>query len=309
MGMHNNKKRPTSAPIKDPNADLAAANKVLEEMIQTYKADTTVENLNKLVDMFSKARVLVPAKLNEKNMPMPMKLKNNDGGEFLPVFTSLEHIPTELRKGAVLNATYLAMNEFAIREGNTDGIVINPMTSNLIFKRALLDKVMEVEQLRKDIAEGKAKVPVKLTEEQYNTYERIRFEHDFLPKRFYEKKTEFLNELIERKEEFIDELYEECYENKRMYPYLTEEFAVTALKVSDSVNVVSVEMPKRALVEKTCHRLYLIEDSSNDKCAYFCIQKESDHDDLVEFKENGERIIHGEAPGEGAELQTMLDIM
>ena len=46
-----------------------------------------------------------------------------------------------------------------------------------------------------------------------------------LPTKMFEGGKEFMDRLADEKEKLIDELYEEAYQQKRMYPYMEEDFS------------------------------------------------------------------------------------
>ena len=43
----------------------------------------------------------------------------------------------------------------------------------------------------------------------------------------------------------MDQFFEECYQQKRMYPYLPEDFSVMVMDLSDSLLIVRVDLPVR----------------------------------------------------------------
>ena len=92
----------------------------------------------------------------------------------LPIYTSKKEIPESPRSEAVINMPFLATNNMVFQQDEkVSGIVINPFTQNLIFKRALVEKIEEVEKKRKEGAQPKK---MQLTQEQYLLFERKQFE-------------------------------------------------------------------------------------------------------------------------------------
>ena len=78
---------------------------------------------------------------------------------------------------------------------------------------------------------------VQMTAEQYVIFERMQYEHIFLPAKMFEGGKEFMDRLAYEKEKLIDELYEEAYQQKRMYPYMEEDFSVMSMQISDTLYV------------------------------------------------------------------------
>lgn len=293
----------------DPSLTINVKNPDVEALMKTYAAEKTPENLNGLIEKIRESRLLVPANLNDKKQPVPCLIKSPAGEMFLPVYTSREQIPKEPKSEVVINMPYLAINQIAAKQkSSTAGIVINPFSDNLVFKAALIDKIEEVEQMRKS---GVTKKTMQLTPEQYVLFERRQFEFGFLPRRFFEQGSEMLKELCDRKEEYIDELFEEAYQQKRMYPYLPEDFSVMVMDISEELLVVRVDLPAKDMGVPSCWRVYLAWNHKTDAGRYFTIEKtkESAVTLLGEIAGDWKHIEHGQAPAEGAQLQRVLDLI
>lgn len=305
--MNNDQDLTKEAPT-DPNMTLDVKNEDVEEKIAQYLEDKTGENLNTLIELIRTRRVLVPANVNEENKPVPCLISSPNNGMFLPIYTSKKEIPQEPKSVAIVNMPFLAVNNMVFQQGEkVAGIVINPFTQSLIFKSALVEKIEEVEKKRREGAQPKK---MQLTPEQYMLFERKQFEFGFLPKRFFEQGKQMLDELCEKKEEYIDQFFEECYQQKRMYPYLPEDFSVMVMDM-DSALVVRVDLPTRDMGVPSCFRVYFSWEEDKNEGRYFTIERtpEPDKHLLGEFKKDWKHVDYGEAPAEGAELQKVLDII
>ena len=211
----------------DPSMTLDVKNEDVEAQIDLYLKEKTGENLNALIELMRTRRVLVPANLNDEKKPVPCLINSPKNGMFLPIYTSKKEIPESPRSEAVINMPFLATNNMVFQQDEkVSGIVINPFTQNLIFKRALVEKIEEVEKKRKEGAQPKK---MQLTQEQYLLFERKQFEFGFMPKRFFAQGKQMMDDLCEKKEEYMDQFFEECYQQKRMYPYLPEDFSVMVM--------------------------------------------------------------------------------
>ncbi len=283
----------------------------LESLLKQYTAENTAENLGKLVTCIHHSRVLIPATLNEKKQPVPCLIKNTNGGTFMPVYTSKGQIPQDAKSPGILNMPYIAINHMALTpELQTAGIVINPFSDNLIFKPELLQRIEETEQkLRQQKQAGVQKKTVQLTEEQYLVFERNQFEFRFLPGCLFREGGAFIEELCGKKEEYIDRLYEESYQQKRMYPYLPEEFSVMIMNISEELLMASIDLPARDMGANSCLRIYIAWNGQEQKGRYFTIERGREHPVLGELTSNGKHIDHGEAPAEGAQLQKVIDLI
>ncbi len=294
----------------DPNLTVNVKNDKLEELLDRYGKDGTADSLNQLVNHIRTCRLLVPAMVNQDKKPVPCFIRNANQEVFLPVYTTKEQIPEEPKSQAILNMPYDAINNMALNPAaNIMGIVINPFSTNLIFKPELLKKIREVaEQQKNGQVQNRT---MKLTEEQYHVFVRKQLEFGLLPKRFFTDGKAFLDQLCDEKETFLDQLYEEAYQEKRLYPYLTEEFSVMVMNISEDLLIVRVDFPERNMEVPSCYRIYFTWNPAEEKGRYFTIEKTKEKEIklLGEMPENLKHITHGDAPVEGAELQKIIDLV
>jgi hypothetical protein len=318
--MHNKKinlkstePKPTEQKPTDPNLTLEVNNDKLENLIVSYTGANTAENLNALVSHLHSCRVLVPANVTDKKQLVPCMIKNKNGGTFLPLYTSKKQIPNEPKSPAILNMPYEAVNKTAANPAlKVDGIVINPFSNNLIFKNELVQKIDEVDRQRAQAKKQQQQQPqqktIKMTPQQYAVFERKQFEFRFLPKKFFEEGAAFVDELCGKKEAYIDALYEESYQEKRMYPYLEEDFSVMAVQISEELQIIRVDMPERDFEDGACRRVFMVWDQSAETGRYFTIEKAGGGSVLAEVTSDWKHQNLGAAPAESAELQKILEL-
>lgn len=283
-------------------------NDTLLELMKKYLAEQTPENLNTLILHLRECRILTPANLNEKKQATPVFIKNPNGEVFLPIYTDKEQLPEDAGAPVIVNVPYLEANAMVARDDIlATGIVINPFTTNLVFKNALILRIEEVEKKRKENQAPQTRT-VQMTEEQYVLFERKQFEAVFLPKKLYAEKEAFVEELLSRKETFVDQLFEESYQNKRLYPYLEEEFAVTALTIEDGFQVVRLDLPKRDCPVGACERVYFAWNQKSQEGSYFMAEKTNQDGTfkLVEITSDWQRKEYTETV-EGSEIQLILE--
>ena len=297
----------------DPAFTLEVQNPEVEALMTQYSSDKKAETLNKLIEKCTKSRFLVPANVGENNKPIPLFIKNGEGEAFMPIYTSKAQLSKEHPSPCIVNMPFLAVNNMvANKESKINGIAFNPFTHNLIFKKPLVEKIEAVEKARR---EGHPTSPTKgktvqMTAEQYVIFERMQYEHIFLPAKMFEGGKEFMDRLADEKEKLIDELYEEAYQQKRMYPYMEEDFSVMSMQISDTLNVTRVDFPTRDMAPNCAIRAYLVWDDAASQGRYFVIDVKADKTtELVEITEDHKRLGYGAAPVEGAELQTVLDLV
>lgn len=300
-------KKPLNQQV-DKNMTINVNNDPLNELLAAYQQENNVENLNKLLNCIVKCRVLIPANLSNKKQPIPCVIKNKDGQNFLPIYTDKKQIPEHLKSPAVMNMPYLTVNHVAAqKEHELEGIVINPFSNNLIFKMALLQQVEEVEKKKK---EAPVKKTVKLNGQQYLQFERHQFEAGFLARKLHTEGQAFIDTLSNEKEEYIDRLFEESFKEKRMYPYLPEDFSVMVLNITEDFSVVRIDMPERDMGRGLAFRIYCTWNSRSKKTGYYliCAGEKKGQFMLNEVTSDLRPMTHGEAPAEGAELQTIIDL-
>ena len=292
----------------DPNLTLDVKNTEVEELLKEYAKNNTAEVLNKLVAKVHKSRVLVPANVNEDKQPMPVIIVNGEGKKFFPIYTSKEQIPAEPKSQGIVNMPYIGMNSLVLREGvDVEGIVINPFSNNLIFKKSLIEKIDEVEKKQQS---GVTQKQIKLTPEQYTEFERKQFEFIHLPKKIFSEGQKFIDELTDKKEDCIDQLFEVSYQQTRMYPYLPEDFSVMVMGISDDLTIFRVDFPTRDMSLGCCVRSYIAWNKSKAVARYFTIEAAKDNSLLVgEIDGDGYKNEHGPSPSEGAELQFVIDLV
>ncbi len=292
---------------KDPSMTIELKNPEVEELMKIYAGEKTQENLERLLQKIRTARLLVPANLNDKKQPVPCVLKGIGEDMFLAAYTQKEQIPEEPKTDAVINMPYLALNQMAVRpEAKVTGIVLNPFTDKLVFRKQLLERISQVETYRRNVSEQ-----IQLTPEQYVLYERKRFEFQYLPGRFFEQGKSVVEELCAEREEYVDKLFEEAYQHKRMYPYLTEDFSVMVMNISEELLIIRVDLPEKDMGVPSCWRVYFSWNPVQEKGRYFTIEKTKENGVslLGEITGDGAHTDHGQAPVEGAELQKVIDLI
>ena len=297
--------------VVDKQMTVNVENYKLNQLLADYQADSKVERLNPLLTHMMHCRVLVPAKLNDQKQPMPCIIKNKDGTMFFPLYTDKGQIPAHMKSEAIVNMPFLAVNRTALKGQELAGIVVNPFSNNLVFKHVLLEKIAEAEEKKSDVViDEPVQKTVKMTEQQYVQFERHKFEAAFLPKKLFEEGQEFLNQVSDEKEEYIDVLFEESFQEKRMYPYLAEEFSVMTMHISEDFSVVRIDMPERDMLPGLARRVYCTYYAKTGRAGYYliCAGKKGEEDMLNEISEQLKPVTHGEAPAEGAELATVIDL-
>lgn len=292
----------------DQNATIYVNNDELERLIIAYKEAKNADALNQFLNHLVKCRILIPATTDKiQNKPMPCMLRGGENAVFLPIYTSLKHIQKAPKSEAIMNMPYLNAN--AMMSTATDevkGVVINPFTDNVILKMDMVKRIAEVEELKK-----KGIKQVKLTGAQYMVFERVNFEKKFLPKYLFENGEALMEQLEAKKEGAIDVLFEQSYQQKRMYPYLEEDFSVMLMTVSEDLMIARIELPTKDVAPGVAYRAFCCFNKATKEGRYFLIDRGKTPKSrvLVEVTKELKCIEYGEAPVDGMELQRILDLI
>ena len=292
----------------DPNMTVHVKNEELEQLVQAHVKEQNADSINKLLNYMVTCRVLVPAMKGENpSKPMPCLLQAGNGVTLLPVFTSLKQTEKAPKSHGILNMPFVGANDMVAKSnGKISGIAINPFTDNVVLKAELVQKIAEVEEMKK-----KGMKQVKMTGAQYAVFERVQFEKGFLPKKFFGEEKQFLLHLDERRETYLDVLFEESYQQKRMYPYLEEDFSVMVMTISEDLMVARVEFPNKDMAPGVSLRAFLAWNDKMKEARYFTIDmgKEPGSKLFAEVTKEMKVVNLGEAPVDGTELQRVVDLV
>ena len=292
----------------DQNMTVHVNNDELEKLVIAHISDKNADSLNKLLNHLVTCRVLIPAMPGaDPSKPMPCLLQTGSGEKLLPVFTSLKQTEKAPKSQGILNMPFVGANDMVAKSnGRITGIAINPFSENLIFKPELVQKIAEVEEMKK-----KGIKQVKMTGAQYAVFERIQFEKGFLPKKFFEEEKLFLLHLDERREAYLDVLFEQSYQQKRMYPYIEEDFSVMMMTISEDLTIVRVEFPNKDLGAGVSLCAFLAWNDKTQEARYFTIDigKEQGTRTFTEVTKEMKVVNLGAAPVDGTELQRVVDLI
>lgn len=231
--------------------------------------------------------------------PQPCILENAEKQKFLAVFTSEEHLE---KKGApkfplTLNVPFEACTKMLQSNKALEGIVINPYTQNIIFR------------LNQEKKEKPKKVQV--TVAQYHAMKRQELESFRLPKMLFEKKAEIKEMLCEKRGEALKEIYDALYDDEIANPYTAEDFDVMPLGITKHLTVMQITMPKKNFGPNMCRMIVAAYDSQKEAVWYYAVVfvSSEEGEKLVELTEDGNIKQLGEAPKEGNELSTILELI
>ncbi len=289
----------------DEKMTMEITNDRLEEAIKEYAADRTKERLTTVLNLLRPTKLLVPAMLKAPNQPTPCFLKNNNGEQFLVVYTSKAQIPEEPKSQAILSMPFPACNNIVVKpELKLTGMVINPFSDNLVLKTELVEKLHEA-----DVKAGQMR-QVKMTPEQFNVFVKKQVEFGVLPKRLHTEGEEFVKLLCEEKESLVNQIFVESYKEAKLYPHTEDDFSVMALDIAEDLTLIRIDLPEKGMAPTLCYRVYITFDPITKKTGYYTIEMtpEKGVHQLAQILPDGKREDLGEAPVEGAELQKIMDL-
>lgn len=284
---------------------IEITNDKLEQAIKTYAAERTKENLSIVLNLLRPTKLLVPAMLKAPNQPTPCFLKNNEGDQFLVVYTSKDQIPEEPKSQAILSMPFPACNNIVVKpELKLTGMVINPFSDNLVLKTELIQKLHEADQKAGQMKQ------IKMTPEQFNVFVKKQVEFGVMPKRLFAEGEEFVQKLCDEKESFVNEIFAAAYREAKLYPYTENDYSVMALDIAEDLTLIRVDLPEKGLVAPLCYRVYITFNPQSKKAGYYTIEmtQEKGVRLLGEMLADGKHADHGAAPVEGAELQKVMDL-
>lgn len=306
----------SQVPLKDvdPQTTIEVKNPELEELADAFRESKTNEDLYNLASKLMESRVLLPGKLNDKKVPVPVTVTGPDGLIIQPVFTEKSHIPEDPKAEVVLNMPFDAVVTLVLTEGVTiSGIGINAFDKAVIIKKEYFAKLRDSKL--GEAANGATALnnldPTTLSDKDYAIYQRARFEMQKFPELFFKDASLMIEKLASEKEEYLDSIFEECYEDVRRYPYLPEDFKVMIMNASDSQKVAIINTPSQDVSSGIALEIYLVMEQGAENDRYFAITEGpvKGKRNLLEINKDGQVKMYGDAPEEGTELNYILKLL
>lgn len=302
------------------------ANNELLDALDAMKNEKSIENAQRLTKVLEKSNVFVPAVMPNntdpallkymaqnpgKPMPMPEGvhpipciLQNGEGTKFIPMFTSDE----EMEKGQgmpkypiTLNIPFKSCMDLAVKIIDIAGAVINPYSHNIIINVNRNSNIKEQETKEPEVT--------KLTEQQFHALVRQQMEARLLPEKIFTEGESFIKDLMERKGECLVEFFKEPYAQTEC-PYSADDYEFMTLFISDTLQLIRISMPYKNLSLGLAQTIFVTWNPEEEIAGYYSILigKRGEFNKLIEITSEGKAIERGEAPNEGNELQTIIDI-
>ena len=284
----------------------------LEDQMESFASeqDNSIKQniLNGILNTLRDSQVVIPLGINKagKNAPLVMT-NNNTGDKFMPVYTNAAFAAKRHQECKIGVYPFDKANEIALSmKTEVDGMCVISEKVTVNLKTRLLENVKEVNDKIRAQKEGAANAKAQVNKA---LEEQVKFTMVTVPGILEKRGQKFIDALLERRAAYIDELYENAYYDIRMYPYVEEEFAVTAITAAPTVDAIEVEYPKKGSGVGAALRAYIIWDSEKQQGRYFAITKSADDALMIMEVSEGTQTCHGISAIETNEMSRVLDIV
>lgn len=299
---------------------MATDNSNIEKLLDEMKKNQSNELAAQLTEALGKAFVYVPATMPKdtdpailKKMmenpgvespipdgaqPQPCVLQNDNGSKFFPVFTSEEEM--EKGKGVpkfpiTLNLPFKACLDIMSSIEDITAAVINPFNQNIVMNVS-----------RNTPEEQKSQ----LTEAQFHAVIRQQMESRVFPHKIHTEGETYIEDLCKRQGECIVELFEEPYAEAENCPYSADDYDFMILNISDTLRLIRITTPTDKQYPEMAISIFIAWNPAEKKSRYFAIIKSRDGEPNKLYEVTDEQKVEslGDAPDEGMELQSIIDI-
>lgn len=284
---------------KNPSQELAAKMMEKLEVSSVFVSaimpkDTPPEILKSMMKNTGK-HAPIPDGAN----PQPGILQNDKNEHFIAVYTTEKELGKARNKNVfplILNIPFKdCLNMATQNRDELDGIVINPFSHNVILR---LDRGAEAEE---EVLEGP----------QLDAAIRRRLETEDLPKSLFDGGETAVESLKDNGADYILDLYNELYGENGECPYDETDFDFMTLSISETLLLTRVAMPAQNNYPGTCRAAFAAWNPVDKKLSYFTIERKTQIGEwiIVRVTQDGTLSVVGDAPDEGVELQSIIDLV
>lgn len=298
----------------------------LQEAMQSYVKDQSKDNLLMVLNQLRNARLFVPsvfpegtdlsafanvapgAKLDlpDNIRPIPSVLKNDQGQQYLPLYTNTQEIPPKQVYHTLAEITFQAAYQTVLNSnGSLEGVAVNPFHENIMLKAPLLESLKE-----QDAAMNTQRQQVQMSPEQLVALVRRDLEIKKIPAMLYEQKETFLTDIKEKKEDFFANLYKNEYPADIPNGYVAQDFSIMTLNISEDIALNSIDLPEKNCIPGLGRKCYITWNAAKKEARFFIIiQAPQGQEGLLAYVDEAGNFLNlGKAPVEGAEMQAILEL-
>lgn len=278
-------------------------NSKIDEIMERFAAEKDIPAkqviLNDLLNALRGSILAVPVGVNDNGKNAPLIMTNNNTGEkYMPVYTSAPFAAKRHEGCKVAMMEFDGANDLTLTMGSeVDGMCIISGKVTVNLKTKLLENVRDTNIKIREQKRAPVLPP-----------EQLKFTMETVPGLMEKRGQAFIDQLLDRKEAYLDELYENAYSNVRKYPYVREEFTVTAINAAPGKVAIEIEYPTKGNCVGSAIRAYIIWDEEEHRGRYFGVCRNADDALMImEVSEEGQ-TCHGITAIETNEMSRILDI-
>lgn len=149
-----------------------------------------------------------------------------------------------------------------------------------------------------------------LTEAQLHAVIRQQMESRVFPHKIHTEGETYIEDLCKRQGECIVELFEEPYAELENCPYSADDYDFMILNISDTLRLIRITTPTDKQYPEMAISIFIAWNPAEKKSRYFAIIKSRDGEPNKLYEVTDEQKVEslGDAPDEGMELQSIIDI-
>lgn len=300
-------------------------NSKLEKAAEEFAKDRQKEKYAGIMELLERSVVLVPTLTPQgmdssaqkmmqegKQVPvpkdakiMPCLLRRENGGQVLPIFTSIRQIPKDKKSPAVLAMPFFSCVAMVMgNQEKVEAIVMNPFSHNVVLPKGILEVA---EKRRNALQQTKT---IKMTEKQFKEWAHNRVALYLLPKYLFEHREEGLRSLQKEEGDFIIQFYREAYPEgkKDSVAAAPDDFSVMTLNLTDNMQMTRVDMPAETAKKGMCYRVYAVWLRDKEELRYYTFEKTEDGNYIGRVMPDGKHELIEAAPDNGTEIEAVMNM-
>lgn len=300
-------------------------NSRLEKAAEEFAKDRQKEKYAGIMELLERSVVLVPTLTPQgldstaqkmmqegKQVPlpkdakiMPCLLRRENGGQVLPIFTSIRQIPRDKKSPAVLAMPFFSCVAMVMgNQEKVEAIVMNPFSHNVVLPKGILEVA---EKRRNALQQTKT---IKMTEKQFKEWVHNRVALYLLPKYLFEHREEGLKSLQKEEGDFIIQFYREAYPEgkKDSVAAAPDDFSVMTLNLTDNMQMTRVDMPAETAKKGMCYRVYAVWLRDAEELRYYTFEKTEDGNYIGRVMPDGKHELIEAAPDNGTEIEAVMNM-
>lgn len=300
-------------------------NSRLEKAAEEFAKDRQKEKYAGIMELLERSVVLVPTLTPQgldstaqkmmkegKQVPlpkdakiMPCLLRRENGGQVLPIFTSIRQIPRDKKSPAVLAMPFFSCVAMVMgNQEKVEAIVMNPFSHNVVLPKGILEVA---EKRRNALQQTKT---IKMTEKQFKEWIHNRVALYLLPKYLFEHREEGLKSLQKEEGDFIIQFYREAYPEgkKDSVAAAPDDFSVMTLNLTDNMQMTRVDMPAETAKKGMCYRVYAVWLRDAEELRYYTFEKTEDGNYIGRVMPDGKHELIEAAPDNGTEIEAVMNM-